>query len=203
MKFEDSLDELLASPSHVRVLRALFTHATSRLTGREVARRAGGSTAQVARVLTKLQDQGLARAETAGRSYLWGWNPDHIWAPALARLFEREGTLREELLVDLAELLEGLPANRALLYGSIPKRAERADSDVDLFIETDSPDASERVRERLAVGRELLWRKYGNPLSPLVLTTHEVRTGRGRGFLRSIERSALPVPTGAADGAHP
>jgi predicted nucleotidyltransferase len=193
MRFEESLDQLLTDSSHIRVLRALWRNSSRRLTGREVATQAHLSAAQTARVLLQLQNVGLASSESAGRAFLWKWNTDHIWASRLEVLFEAEGGLKAQLVQDLSQMLRGLPIKRGVLFGSFSRGQERDDSDIDIFVETATIESAELVRRRLSERRSELWKKYGNPLSPMILTTEEVRRIKGAKLLRSIEAEGIPV----------
>jgi len=193
MRFHDSLDLLFSDPSHLRVLRALWRSSSEHLTGREVATRAKVSTAQTARTLKDLQDVGLVSSQAAGRAFVWRWNQDHVWAGPVQRLFEAEARLPADLLRDVSGMLKGLPIERARLFGSVSRGRERVDSDIDLFVETPNAYASENVRSRLNRVRVNLWRKYGNPLSLLVLTSREVRRRSGVAFLETIEKEGIPL----------
>lgn len=193
MRFHGSLDQVFTGPTHLRVLRALWKNSARRLTGREIAREARVSTAQTARVLNDLQDSGLATSEAAGKAFLWRWNQDHVWASPIQLLFEEEARIPSDLLRDVAEMLHGLPVVKATLFGSISRNQERDDSDIDLFIETRTTESAEIVRGQLAHRRTSLWRKYGNPLSPIVMTTSEVRRGAGTGLLKAIHREGIRI----------
>ncbi|MCI4317464.1 MAG: hypothetical protein L3K01_01445 [Thermoplasmata archaeon] len=193
MRFHRSLDLVLSGPTHLRVLRALWKNSTRRLTGREVAREANVSTAQTARVLNDLQDSGIARSEAAGKAFTWRWNQDHVWAAPIQRLFEEEARIPSDLFRELAQMLHGLPVKQAALFGSIPRSQERGDSDIDLFIETRTAESAEIVRDQLAHLRTGLWRKYGNPLSPIVMTTSEVRRSANTELLKAIQREGILI----------
>jgi predicted nucleotidyltransferase len=193
MRFHRSLDQVLTGPTHLRVLRALWKNSARRLTGREIAREAGVSTAQTARVLNDLQDSGIATSEAAGRAFTWRWNQDHVLATPIQRLFEEEARIPSDLLRELAEMLRGLPVEKATLFGSIPRNQERGDSDIDLLIQTRTAKSAEIVRAQLAHKRTGLWRKYGNPLSPLVMTTSEVRRGADTELLTAIQREGIRI----------
>jgi predicted nucleotidyltransferase len=193
MRFHDSLEMLFSDPSHLRVLRALWKGSSERLTGREVAARAGVSTAQTARVLRDLQDAGIVSSWAAGRAFVWRWNADHVWAPPIRRLFEEEAGVPTRLVADLSRMLQDLPVQRACLFGSIPRGQERSDSDIDLFVQTPNDEASERVRDHLNQAREALWKRYGNPLSPLVMTSREVRRSSEAGLFKTIATEGIPL----------
>jgi predicted nucleotidyltransferase len=193
MRFHRSLDLLFSDPSHLRVLRALWKNSAERLTGREVASRARVSTAQTARVLHDLQDAGIVTSQAAGRAFVWRWNAENVWALSIRRLFEEEERVPANLVGELSRMLKDLPIEKAHLFGSIPRGQERSDSDIDLFVETPNVEASEKVRTHLDLAREALWRKYGNPLSPLVMTSQEVRRSSTSGLFKTITTEGIPL----------
>ncbi|MCI4327866.1 MAG: nucleotidyltransferase domain-containing protein [Thermoplasmata archaeon] len=193
MRFHHSLEGLFADPSHLRVLRALWKHSPRRLTGRAVASQAGVSVAQTARVLIDLQDVGIVASESVGRAIAWSWNPDHAWARSVARLFEQESEFPTQLAEELTAMLRDLPIERASLFGSVAKGRERSDSDIDLFVEAPNRAAAESVRTHLARARADLWRKYGSPLAPLVLTSDQARRRPGANFVKTIEAEGIPL----------
>ncbi len=160
MRFAASLEEIFADTGHLRVLRALYESYPSKLTGREVAQLAMLSVAQTARVLSKLQDQGIGTSEAAGRASLWSWNPEHAWSESLRSIFQREAAMRDELRKDLSEAIRGLPVKRAALFGSIARGDERVESDVDVFFETPSIEASGAVLDRISTIQLAIVRKY-------------------------------------------
>jgi predicted nucleotidyltransferase len=151
------------------------------------------STAQTARVLQDLLDAGIVTSRAAGRAFVWRWNADHVWAPSIQRLFEEEEGIPAGLVADLSKMLKELPVERASLFGSIPRGQERSDSDIDLFVQTPNAEASEEVRDHLDRAREDLWKKYGNPLSPLVLTSQEVRRSSGTSLFDTIATEGIPL----------
>lgn len=193
MRFHFSLDSLFSDPSHLRVLRALWRNSSEGLTGREVATKARVSPAQTARVLLDLQDAGIVQSQVAGRAFLWRWNVENVWALSVQRLFEDEERIPTNLVGELARMLDGQPIERASLFGSIALGQERADSDIDLFVEAPNAGAAARVRDHLDRAREAFWKKYGNPLSPLVMTSQEVRRSASAGLLKAIEREGVSL----------
>ncbi len=102
------------------------------LTGREVARLATGAHSTVARILGRLVEHGVVRAEEAGASRLYSLNREHLIAEPLLALTRLRGRLLERLVGEL----EGweLPARHASLFGSAARGDGDTRSDIDVFV---------------------------------------------------------------------
>lgn len=102
------------------------------LTGREVARLATGAHSTVARILGRLVEHGVVRAEEAGASRLYSLNREHLIAEPLLALIRLRGRLLERLVGEL----EGwaLPARHASLFGSAARGDGDTRSDIDVFV---------------------------------------------------------------------
>jgi predicted nucleotidyltransferase len=94
---------------------------------------------------------------------------------------------------DLLDSLDGLPLERAVLFGSVARGEETPTSDVDLFVETRTSAEKEAVAEALSRASQTFALRYGNALSNLVLTRAEVRARVNPGLLESIESEGLPI----------
>ena len=189
----DALDPALGSTTKVRLLRQLLRSPARQWTGRELARAAGVSTAQAARDLKDLLDVGVVGRQVHGRSFAWSWRQKHALSSGLASLFSLESDLRANLETEIARELLGLPIQRALLFGSVANGDERADSDVDIFVQVRSQSDKARVEDALEKVRERVWSRFGNPVSSLVYTSAEVARPRNPDLLREIEREGLPL----------
>jgi predicted nucleotidyltransferase len=193
MKFNAALDPLMGSLTKLRLLRTLLPVPQRRWTGRELARAAGVSTAQAARDLGDFLDVGILLREVQGRSYSWRVNERHILVKEISRLLDFEAQLRDNLLRDVGELIVKTPIRRALVFGSIARGDERADSDVDLFLELKTPRDRQSVASALEKVRERVWDRYGNPVSALVYTEAETRKPKNPALLDSISQEGLRV----------
>lgn len=103
--------------------------------------------------------------------------------------------MNQELHERLRKISERLKkeyhAEKVILYGSYAKGEETEDSDIDLFI---IAPTNERFFERMATVRGLLRDLcYKIPLSPIVLTMHEVeaRLKRGDQFIEQIVKNGV------------
>jgi predicted nucleotidyltransferase len=199
MRIKNSLDNVLGSPTKVRLLRTLVGSPSRGWTGRELAAAAEVSTAQAARDLAQFLDIGIVSREVHGRSYAWRPNRGHVLTAELVHMFGFESHLSESLAKDLNRLLAHIPARRALLFGSAARGDAGDDSDVDLFVEVKSVREKTTTLSALTEARGQIWDRYGNPLSALVYTSAEVRHPPNPSLLESIEREGIVlIPKAAA-----
>lgn len=196
MQFRDALNPMLGSPTKLGLLRTLFASPGRSWTGRELAKAAAVSSAQTARDLRDLSDTSLVTRTVVGKAYSWRLNSSHVLGPALAELFAHEADLRSQLLHDLSEGLRPVAIEKARLFGSIPRGDERADSDVDLYLEVRDAKDRSRAEEAIDNVRSRLWDRFGNPVSALIYTRAEASHPRNPSLLRAIEEEGLDVLKG-------
>lgn len=193
MRLTDSLSSLFASRGHVAVLRAIWAHRQAPMTGREVARAARLSTAQAARILRSLQDEGIAESCRVGAAFAWSWNDEHVWAAQLGALFSAEARTRDELVESIRVVFRGAEARDVRIYGSFARREERPDSDIDLFVEVEGRRDAQRIRELLGRQTRGIWKRFGNPISPLILTRSELRRLANHPLISRIHEEGISV----------
>lgn len=193
MKFTTALDSVFDRASKVRLLRRLLSAPARRWTGRELARAAGVSPAQAARDLRSLSDAGIVEFEVQGRSFVWRLNVENALYPDLLLLFQREARLRRDLVHEISVIFRTAPIRRARLFGSVARGDEREDSDVDLFLEVERADQRPLIEDALARARERVWKKFGNPLAPLVYTASKASRPPNPALMAAIDRDGLEV----------
>ena len=196
MRFRDALNPMLGSPTKLGLLRTLFASPSRSWTGRELAKAADVSVAQAARDLRDLSETSLVTRVVVGKSYSWRLNSAHVLGPALADLFAHEAGLRSKLLHDLAEGLRSANLERARLFGSILRGDERADSDLDVYLEVRSSRDRPRAEEAIDRVRSRLWDRFGNPISALIYTRAEASHPRNPALLRTIEEEGVDLLQG-------
>lgn len=154
------------------VLKALW-RAGRAMTGRQVARVAGGSARGVLYVLDRLAQQGLVTRTTVGGATLNELNRDHLMFPALDAAFRLATpweTFAERVRALTAEWFPDTPPTVAV-FGSVARREAEIDSDVDLLVVVDRlDDHAEDFRAHLS-GLVRAW--TGQPAG-IYLTTFEL-----------------------------
>jgi DNA-binding transcriptional ArsR family regulator len=140
---------LIRSAIDMEVLRVL-RGTTRPLTGREVARlvRAGSQPA-VNASLRRLAEEGLVRADEAGRAYLYTLNREHLAAPAVELLADVRSELERRLRDEIARW-EVAPVHVSM-FGSAARGDGDTASDIDIFVvrPRDIPDDDPRWRDQL------------------------------------------------------
>lgn len=194
MKFATALDSVLDRVTKVRLLRKLLTAPSKRWTGRELAAASGVSTAQAARDLHSLSDAGIVEFDVHGRSFVWHLNLENALYPQLLHLFQREATLRADLIHELSLELRSEPIRRARLFGSVARGEERQDSDIDLFLEIENASGRPLIEDALNRARDRVWKKFGNPLAPLVYTASKARRPPNPALMAAIDQEGMDIP---------
>lgn len=159
---------------HGRILVAL-ADALEPLSGREVARRAAGSTRGTARVLDLLREQGLVQREDRPPSALYRLNRHHLLAPAVNLLSDP----RERLFRLVAEHVDEwvLLPHDVTIFGSAARGDGSTSSDIDvLVVRRDEVDADdERWDRQVAEMEERVTSWTGNKTRVVEYSLGELR----------------------------
>ncbi len=199
MRLDQPLDDIFASASHIRVLRALFGLPSGMgRSGRDLARRAGVSHPRANQVLADLSEQGLVEVQRLPRTDLYRVNRHHVLAEPLGELLRLEPKLKFELLSLVASELKArhLPVKEARIFGSAARGVMAPTSDVDLALVTsrESMAAVEAAAQELA---ETARERFGTRLNVLVGSPSLQRLSKsrqaGQGVWQAIEREGLDV----------
>src|SRR6266480_4152417 len=183
MRLDEPLDDVFASASHVRLLRALFALPSEMgRSGRDLARRANVSHPRANQVLADLADQGLVTVERFPRTDLYRPNRHHVLAEPLSKLFELKP--------------RRLPVKQARIFGSAARDAMARTSDVDLALVTsrESVAAVETAAQEIA---EAVRMRFGTRLNVLVGSPPRKGSGKARqsrqGVWEAIDREGIDV----------
>jgi len=186
MRLTRPFDDVFATGSHIRVLRALDSLPEGvGASGREVARRAGVSAPTAREVLAGLVAQGIVSVKRGLKTASYRLNRDHILSPTVRDLFARERSLPKEFAHDVATAIRKEPdVKEAYLFGSAARGDMLPTSDIDIAI------VSRKAAPEGSAALDTVSTKYGNRVN---LT--RLRRGRGSGLRERIrvEGKALPL----------
>src|SRR2546425_6767014 len=163
---QDELEEVIGSPIRLRVAKLLVEHPTREFTGREVARILGVSHATVNQAMQRLSDAGLVYARVVGRATAHRVNAESYLHHVVKELLELERGLAEAIPNAIRERLQDVAVS-LIVFGSYARGDATRDSDLDLLVITDDPDA---VEKRLAPLEGRFVRSFGLRLSAKVVT---------------------------------
>jgi DNA-binding transcriptional ArsR family regulator len=126
------LDELLFGRTRAALLRELYANPERRISFNELVRRLKSGPGAISRELTLLTEAGLVVEQREGNQRLLSAGASSpVFAEIRAFIAKASGVpaLIREALRDLASSIEV-----AVIFGSVAKGTERADSDLDLFV---------------------------------------------------------------------
>jgi predicted nucleotidyltransferase len=189
-----SVADALFSATQQRVLGLLFGQPQRSFFTSELIALAGGGSGAVQRELRSLEESGLVTLSRVGNQKHYQANPD---APIFAELC---GIVRKmlgpaEVLREALAPLQG-DLQAALLYGSVARRSDTAQSDIDVLLVSDTLTL-EQVFAALAPAEQRL----GRPVSPTLYTVAEFRRRQDKGnpfITRLLAGDTLPL-TGGTD----
>lgn len=199
MRLDQPLNDIFASGSHVKLLRAICTLPEGlTVSARDLARRARVSHPRASTVLTRLAEEGVATVQRLPRTDLYGLNREHVLAEVLIQVFVRESQLKVELLSFVATEVKRrrLPVTQARVFGSAARGDTTPTSDVDLALVAprESVPAVEAAAQELA---ETVRKRFGTHLNVLVGSRSLgalTRSGRpGRRVWQAVEREGIDV----------
>ena len=159
----------LFTPVQARVLGLIFGQPDRTFQSAEIIRLARSGTGAVHRQLARLEAVGLVSVERSGNQKFYRARQDSPVFADLNGLIVKTVGLTGPIRVALGTLQRKIRA--AFVYGSIAKRTDRASSDVDLLVVSDSVTYPE-VFEALQKTEEALGRR----VNPTVLSTSDWRT---------------------------
>ena len=152
--------------SSLEILTFLGLHYRESFYVREIAKTLSISTGTASIHLKSLGEAGLVKGEQKGRTLLYRANISH----PVVREVKILSTLLE--LTPLITVLEN-NVSRLILFGSCATGEDTADSDIDLFIETNDRAL---VSDLISQHEQRVCRK----LSPIIMSTEEFRQIRTR-----------------------
>lgn len=172
MRFKNNLDEILGQKTKIKALRYLINQ------NKEVSIRALSSAIRVtppnlALILADLKKEGVLTSKEYGRSLVYSANRKHYLVErVLLPLFKHEREAFMELKAIIKRKFK-FPYESIVLFGSMASGSEHPSSDIDLLIVINNQKNKERIEQRILDMNVEILEKFGNQLSPYVLTKRE------------------------------
>lgn len=187
MRIHEPLNKILNNETKVKVLRFLYRN-DMEWSGRRIAREVQISPATCHKALGELYSEGILLLRNVGRTYLYQLNEDNYVAKELLHpLFKKE----ERLLRIISRLLRDEFSEKVkekivsiALFGSIQKKEERPESDIDFLVLVERAKDKEEVEKVFANLNEKTMKLFGKIVSPYIESVS--------GFKRKY-RQGLPV----------
>jgi len=187
MRIHQPLNKILNNETKVKVLRFLYSNDIE-WSGRRIAREIQISPATCHKALQELYSEGILLLRNVGKTYLYQFNHENYVAKKLLHpLFKKE----ERLLKVISRLLRDEFSEKVkerivsiALFGSVEKREDRPDSDINLLVLVSRAKDKEKIEKAFDNLNEKTVRLFGKIMSPYIESVS--------GFRRKY-RQGLPV----------
>ena len=162
-----SLSTALFSNTQQRVLALLFGQPERSFFATELIGLAGGGSGAVQRELKRLDESGLVTVKWVGNQKHYQANPQSPIYAELCGIVQKTVGLAEPLRAVLMPFAKKIVA--AFVYGSVAKRSDTAQSDIDLMVVSDSLEYADLFTALEGVATAL-----GRTVNPTIYTPQEL-----------------------------
>ena len=185
------LETLLGSKTKIKILRTLRRHKGKEFTIRELSDFIDTSHTGVRKALQDLYEMNAVTLKAAGRSHTVSFNEESHLTPILTTLFNYEEETIQELQKDIKKHLCPQPIIESVkIFGSVARGQEEPRSDIDLLIITSDRKKAEEIVTELQI---LCNNKYGNPITPHMLTPEEGCSPENQHLIEEIQNKNITI----------
>lgn len=196
MMFSISILDLINSEAKQKVVRFLLTHDAS-MSEREIASVVGLSHTSVNRILQELSPTNFVQYTVVGKSHVWKVNTQSYVYGVLKNIVSGIEAVPDPVSELKRMIRDGLPKGllkQAVLFGSIARKEEKPDSDIDLFLLAANADNKKRLEEAVETLSITCLEVFGNRLAPYILTEREYQKKNDLKIKDAIERGIEVYP---------
>jgi len=188
MKFHNTLEEMFASKVKIAVLKLMCLNPERKYSGREMARLLNISASRVSEVLELFRKNAVVNRETVGRSSQWGLNKESIVVEEVSSLINVERKIYLALKSRIYEtLIREKSIQKVVLYGSVARKKEKPESDIDVFILVTTKKDKELAAELVGKLNKYLLPRYGNVISESIYSEREWKDMEKTKMFKKIE----------------
>lgn len=172
MRFTNILEDILGHKSKIKALRYLL-NTKLELTGRQLSRAIGIHHRTAHTALKELASFGVIVMQQTGKAIVYKINNHNLLVKKILRpIFELEKNLLSQTIATVLKKIR-IRIISVIVFGSVASSSERGTSDVDVLFLVSSKKEQDKLTAYLDKIEYDFILKYGNMLSPLVLTLNE------------------------------
>jgi predicted nucleotidyltransferase len=174
MKFHNTLEEIFSSKVKIAVIKLMCLNPEKKYSGREMARLLNISASRVSEVLELFRKNTMVNRERVGRASQWSLNKESILVNEVSGLINLEWKIYKELKSRIYEtLIREKSILKVILYGSVARKREKPESDIDVFILVKTKKDKEMAAELVGKLNKYLLPRYGNVISEAIYSERE------------------------------
>ena len=197
MKLNEPVYGVLSSEKKIRVIKYLLKdNDVPEASERSLARLLKISNVSVNRTMNELEKLNMVRSRFIGGAKVWSVNrKSHTYSILKKLMMPETGEFLpvESLKKTLIKELKKLPVIKAVLFGSIARGDEKANSDIDLFVLVKGNADKIRVEKAMRDLDDTLGSEYGNKMGDYILTEKEYAEKAGLAVIKNIEKEGLKL----------
>ena len=162
----------LFSEKKIRVMKHFIKYQHGQFTGRELSSQINLNHKTCLIILNEFHDIGLLTKDIVGRSHIFKYRPSFYWEDVIFELIEKEKGILNQITNEITKVMSK-HIERIILFGSMAKKEETTDSDVDICLITKTNNLDE-LKQRL---EDAFYDKYLCHLSLYIVTESEFKKG--------------------------
>lgn len=196
MVFHRPILDVLNSKTKQKIVLFLLKH-EALMSEREIAAVSGVSHMSVNRIMRELAQMNFVHILRTGRSHLWRINRNSYAYQALSRIFQLPAGSQAPFEDLKKTILSNLPLpliGKITLFGSIAQGTGQFNSDIDLCIQVKNGRGKETIQQAIEKLGFLCLEKYGNVLSPYILSDRELKRKGRLKLISNINRGITLHP---------
>lgn len=172
MRFRNYLDKILGQKTKIKALRYLINYKEN-ISIRALSRAIKVTPPNLAIILAELKKEGVLTSREYGRSVVYSLNYGHYLVDqVLLPLFRSEHDVLGEIKTIINKKFI-FSYESIVLFGSMARGDEHPGSDIDLLIVVGNKKDKEIAGELILDVSTAVVKKFGNQLSPYILTRNE------------------------------
>jgi len=181
MKLHNYLEQVIGNKIAISVLRALVRYKGKIYTVRGLAEDAKASHPEVSKTLNELEKFGVVQIQPVGRAYQISLNEkSYVLNKIIKPILKAEERTLDEVISILKSHLSTKKITSAVIFGSVAKRAERDDSDIDVLVISNDFDHSISVISAAALE---ISQRFQSKVSHIIFSESQLRSKKKDGEL--------------------
>ncbi len=179
---------MFSSKVKIAVMKLMCLNPERKYSGREMARLLNISASRVLEVLELFRKNAVVNRETVGRSSQWGLNKVSVVVEEVSSLINVERKIYMELKSKIYETLgREKSIQKVVLYGSVARKREKPESDIDVFILVTTKKDKELAAALVRKLNKYLLPRYGNVIAELIYSEREWKDMERTKIFKKIE----------------